>query len=358
MSEQGDGRDMNVLFIPYDDGNPYQGSLRRELAAAGVKVSPRNWLKGLVKDIIRGRENPDVVHLHWLPANPNTLTGWLRSIAYVARVKLLRLMGKSIVWTVHNLYSHEVASRKLERWLTRCVIRNASRVIVHSETARALVIEEFGVGDPARIVVVPHGNYIGAYGNSVSQEGARKRLELPPGGAGFLFFGNIRPYKGVEDLIGAYRQSPASSGFLLVAGRPLNGEVSREIENLCGDDSRIHFRPGMVPDEEIQCFMNACDVVVFPYRQVLTSGAVILAMSFGKACIAPHLGCIPDVLDEQGGFLYDPDDPEGLGRALEQAARESDRLAEMGAHNLGRAREWGWDRISRSTADIYAEAVC
>jgi len=58
--------------------------------------------------------------------------------------------------------------------------------------------------------------------------------------------------------------------------------------------------------------MNACDVVVFPYQEILTSGAVILAMSFGRACVAPRLGCIQDVLDDKGAFIYEPSNKAGL----------------------------------------------
>jgi glycosyltransferase involved in cell wall biosynthesis len=90
---------------------------------------------------------------------------------------------------------------------------------------------------------------------------------------------------------------------------------------------------------------------------VLTSGAVILAMSFGRACIAPATGCIQDVLDERGAFLYDPERPGALRDAIARALGCRDRLREMGAYNLERAREWGWDRVARETAHVYDEAL-
>jgi glycosyltransferase involved in cell wall biosynthesis len=98
-------------------------------------------------------------------------------------------------------------------------------------------------------------------------------------------------------------------------------------------------------------------VVVFPYRDILTSGAVILAMSFGRACIAPAIGCIVDVLDEHGAILYDPDRPDGLRQALASAMTDGQRLQEMGAYNLQRARVWSWDGIAQQTAEVYREAL-
>ena len=89
--------------------------------------------------------------------------------------------------------------------------------------------------------------------------------------------------------------------------------------------------------------MNAADVVVFPYRDVLTSGALLLAMSFGKACIAPRIGCMGDVLETSGGFLYDLSDENGLPDALARALQENNRLAAMGQRNLCQAEKWNWD---------------
>jgi glycosyltransferase involved in cell wall biosynthesis len=80
---------------------------------------------------------------------------------------------------------------------------------------------------------------------------------------------------------------------------------------------------------------------------------VILAMSFGRACIAPRKGCIGDVLDGSGGFLYDPDEQEGLLQAMRSAIENKAVLQHMGEHNLNAAAQWSWSRIVGMTYSVY-----
>ena len=172
-----------------------------------------------------------------------------------------------------------------------------------------------------------------------------------------MFVGYLRPYKGLNDLIRAFRQLAAPDCRLVIAGSPFDDKAVDQLRAESAGDPRIDLRPGFVPDEDIQLYMNAGDAVVFPYQAILTSGAVVLAMSFGRTCVAPRLGCIPDVLNEHGAVLYDRSDPNGLREALNTVIRRREQLPEMGAYNYARAAEWGWDRIARETAEAYAVAL-
>ena len=93
--------------------------------------------------------------------------------------------------------------------------------------------------------------------------------------------------------------------------------------------------------------------MVFPYKDILTSGAVLLAMSFGKACIAPRLGCIQDTLDDEGSFLYEAGDPKGLIDSLKQAVEVKADLTKKGEHNLKLAKQFHWKHIGELTAVVY-----
>jgi glycosyltransferase involved in cell wall biosynthesis len=89
----------------------------------------------------------------------------------------------------------------------------------------------------------------------------------------------------------------------MFAGRPINESITKEIALAIDGDLRIKFLPGYVADDDVQVHLNACDVYVLPYQRVLTSGAAVLAMSFGKPCIAPRTGCVTDILKEEGAFF-------------------------------------------------------
>ena len=103
----------------------------------------------------------------------------------------------------------------------------------------------------------------------------------------------------------------------------------------------------------MQLYMNSADVMVFPYRDILTSGGIIMAMSFGKAIIAPYLGCISDTLDSSGSFLYDTSDKNGLLKAMREAVNSKSKMKAMGRHNLDLAKKLDWESIAKSTYKVY-----
>lgn len=347
---------VHVCFTPCDELNPYQRALRAELGRLGVRVLPRLSLRGLVVRVARGVERLDIVHLHWLPTVQFRTRPMLQLLVFLLRVRLLKALGCRVVWTVHNLQHHEATHRRAERWLARRIANAAAQIIVHSKAAATLVADALTHGDSRKLVVVPHGSYVGLYRNTVSASQARTRLRLDADSPVLLFFGNIRPYKGVPDLIAAYQHAGTARSTLMIVGKA-DDAMRASVERSIAGSPGIRLIAGFVRDDDVQDYMNASDVVVFPYREVLTSGAIVLAMSFGRACIAPAVGSIPELLDEQGAFLYDPAERDGLRRAIDRAIANQARLVEMGAHNRRRAAEWGWDRVARQTAAVYAMAL-
>jgi len=353
MNEQ-----LSACFIPFNGKNPYQPELVKNLQTHGVTVEKRMKLGGLFREALKGKRSPGIIHLHWLPHLREGRRGDLQILLFSLRLSLLKMLGKRVVWTVHNLYGHESRSKQREKRLVSVVLKKSSRVIVHARTSKELVAEEFGAEFAGKISVIPHGNYLESYENRTDRETARRKLEIDPGARVFLFFGYVRPYKGVDQLLNAFKNIKDANAILLIAGEPLNDALASEIREAVKDDSRVILNLESVPDGEAQDFFNAADVVVFPYQQVLTSGAVILAMSFGKACIAPRLGSIPETVEEgEGGFLYDSASPEGLTSSLQKALEAGDALTRMGEVNHERARTWDWSSIAGRTAEVYREAL-
>ena len=111
-----------------------------------------------------------------------------------------------------------------------------------------------------------------------------------------------------------------------------------------------------IPDEEVQVFFHAADVVILPYRAVLTSGSAILAISFGKPVVAPALGLITDLIrDGEDGLLYDPDEPGGLLRAMRRFLDLDARArTRMGAAARATAARLSWGKASGA---LYLDAL-
>ena len=362
---------MKVLFLPYWNAseNPYQSNLARALEHRGVQVlnlhehSSRPSRRLPLLSGIWAYGKPDILHLHW--SHPYTVTNslWrslIRGNRFLFELALLRMLGVCVVWTVHNLLHHERHHPAIERFFTRRLARAAKGVVVHCEAAKDLTLDAYKLPhrNADKMHVVPHASYIGDYPNEVSRSQAREALDLDEANRVFLFLGTLRPYKGVERLVQVFRGLDAPHALLIVAGKPMNDDVLRALEARRKNDSRIRIYPGFVPDGEIQTYMNAADVVVLPFTDVLTSGSALLAMSFAKPIIAPRVGCIPEIVGCDGGFLYRADCETGLADSLTAAiAIPGSRLGEMGTRNFKAVQPLNWDAVAERTFGVYKAAV-
>ncbi|HEY40916.1 MAG TPA: glycosyltransferase family 4 protein [Dehalococcoidia bacterium] len=349
---------MKVIFIPdYSKGNPYQKALTDALSKYDVSVNFGN-IVGTFKmpREFWGWRKADVLHLHWqhpfLLAHSRMKT-ILRAVFFITGLLLLKVFRVRVVWTVHNITSHDTRFRSFELFFCKLLAKLCNRIITHGPSARQAVINEYKLTNNSKVVVIPHGNYIGCYKNSIGQKQARKQLGLENKDLIFLYFGQIRPYKGIIELIEAFGGLGTSNEKLLVVGQPQNSEAARTLAQKYEANHKIGMIFDFVPDDDIQIYMNATDVIVLPYKDILTSGTALLAISFGKPVIAPATGCIPDVLDAEGSFLYDPSDKEGLLKAMQLASGAD--LKEMGKHNLQLAKKYNWGDIAKKTSAVYKE---
>jgi len=346
------------VFTPYwGNGNPYQDELAKSLGSHGVQVKKGDSLKSVFHNMIFCGYRPDILHLHWLPLLEWRITSFLRLALFVLRLSIVRLLGVKLVWTVHNLRPHESQCPKVD-WLVRILItRLTSALITHTKRAKQQVVSTWRLRNGRKVLIIPHGNYIDCYENKLNRATAQKQLCIFNSKLVILFFGEIRPYKGVLQLIDAFKLLGQERTYLVIAGRLLNDELTSVIREKIQGCNNIKFAPGFVAEDQIQVFMNASDIVVFPYRTILTSGAVILAMSFGRPCIAPRIGCISDILDEAGSFLYDSEDDEGLLKAMDLAILRKRDLEVMGKYNFEMAKRWDWNKIGQMTAKTYAQCL-
>lgn len=348
---------LTTHFVPRWPTNPYHDQLARHLGDFQVGVQEESQLKAIARQARRSSQPPTILHLHAVPAfslRPREVT---QLVLFYFRLRWLQRVGTRIVWTVHDISHHETSYPRAERFVARQFHRLVDALIVHSAAAQTTMEEQWGVRRRDRTFIVPHAHFIGCYPDRISRRSARAQLGLPDDALTFVFFGNIRPYKGVVQLVREFRSLACSSARLVIAGETLNATLTGEIDSAIGGSSHILFHNRFIPDEAVQNYLNAADVVVFPYTKALTSGALILAMSFGKACIAPRLGAITDTLDPQGGFLYDPADPAGLKTALAHAVHARQQLSRMGEFNRRAAESWSWHDAARLTNSVYRTAL-
>ncbi len=348
---------MKVVHLPCYQENPYQSLLFKALQLRGIKAIDGGGGGNFLRSILF-RWKPDVVHFHWLHPyvlRPSALMSWLRTFRFLAEVLLIRITGRRIVWTLHNISNHEGRYPHIERFAGHWLGKIAHRIICHSHFAADQAVDGLGIVR-SKIHVTPHPSYIGSYPDVVKPEVARKQLGLNPTSTILLFVGRVCAYKGVSELISAVLllADKNENIELVIAGRPQSKEYEGELVELANHHPRIHFHLHYIADEELPTYFGAADVVVFPFQQILTSGSVVLAMNFGRACIAPRIGAIPETLPPtQTDLTYDPQDENGLSHCINQAIQMQSNLPAIGAENRRCSETWTWDKLAADCEAIY-----
>jgi len=340
---------VRIVHLPFYDDNSYQTLLMDAQRELGHEVLEGGGGGNFLGVALR-EWRADIIHFHWLHPyllRESAVGSVLRASRFMIEVALLRARGAKVAWTVHNLVNHAGQHAGIERWFSCLFAKLADACFVHSHAAGESAAERFGI-PASKLHVIPHGNYIGCYPNEISREAARGILKLPSAAKVFLFLGRIEPYKGVFDLIDAFVGMPGDS-HLVIAGKVVNPELLAELEMRCRDHPRIHFEPRRIPDQELQVFYNAADIVVFPFRQILTSGSLVLAMSFGKAVVAPLVSSLEEILPPAGVKWFVPTDPGSLSDALSEWIDSDPEIA--GALNLTQASVWEWKEIGAKVID-------
>jgi glycosyltransferase involved in cell wall biosynthesis len=269
------------------------------------------------------------------------------------RLSLAAEIGYKIIWTVHNLLPHRQPLPPIHRMVRRFVIRRVDGMIVHCNEARQQLTVQFPSHKPIR--VIPHGNYSEAYPMSVSREHARRTLGIEPDSFVYLHLGNIASYKGIESFASVFCEQADPQDIALIAGRCNEDELSRRLHELSLAEPRVRLHVGFIADDEIQLFLRAADVLVACFREILTSGSVILGMTAGLPIIAPALGCLPELVTKDAGLLYDPKAQAGLRDALLSIKRLD--AASMGRRAAEIADTLTWSGIAEKTAEFYLSCL-
>lgn len=301
------------------------------------------------RDIIRLKKN-DVLHFHW-PSfyyrGSSFLATVIKAIAYVFMIFFARLRGVKLFWTVHNIWPHNSGKTRFDYWMRKILVLNCSRLIVMGKPLIAEICSTFGI-DPSRIEIIPHGHYKGVYkGKGVN---IRSRFGIPEDSYVYAFFGQVSPYKGVDDLLQAFRMIQSDEVHLLIAGKKVKDyDLGSDIDN----NEKIHTHFHFIEDDEYSDYFDAVDSIILPYKQIATSGSAILALSFCKPVVAPRIGLLEEYLPEDCAVLYESSDPEGLLHAMNMIRIRQSEFQE-GSGFVKALERLDWPVIAQRTLTLYS----
>jgi beta-1,4-mannosyltransferase len=297
-------------------GISYTECFYASLLNRGINVRDGHFsLRWLLKHARSG----DWMHFHWPSFSYSEGRGRVRLLRAFARWTIillaLRAMGVRCVWTAHNLLPHDSAEiPAMDRLGRRVMIALSEHVFVHGAHAARCVTDEFPAA-AGKMTLIPFGNWIGYYPCSMTRQQARADFGFTDADYVYLFFGLCKPYKNLDGLVQAFRKLEGRVALLIVGKFP-DAQYLKLIRTLCGDDPRIRLENGYVPDDQLGRYFRACNAVVAPYHEILTSGTVVLAHSFGLPVVSIAKGFLLDVVTKDNGVLYDPKETTSLPNAL------------------------------------------
>jgi glycosyltransferase involved in cell wall biosynthesis len=334
--------------VPPAEGYRVDERFYRRSAARGFEAPGRRAFKAAehVADMLgfrraaakaaRAETSPDVMHYQWL-----TFPGLDSRLLPPQQPRVM---------TAHYVLPPEPNRRQLAA--ARRSFGAMDAVIAHSEHGARRLEEQVGL-DPDRIRVIHHGAF--DYLTRLPEE-----KPLPPelqGAEGpvILFFGLLRPYKGVDTLLEAFRGVEGAE--LWIVGNP-RMDVEPLSQLAAEAPGRVRFLSRFVDDAEIPAIMRRADIVTLPYRDAEHSGVLYAALAFGKPLVLSAVGGFPEVAQEGGAQLVPPEDPKALAAALGELVKDEAARAELGSAAADAAAgAYSWDEAASQTLTLYRELL-
>jgi D-inositol-3-phosphate glycosyltransferase len=294
---------------------------------------------------------------------------WNSKLEYFDRTFLTlyyKVQGKKIVLTAHNINAGKRDSN--DSWFNRITLKIqyqlVDHIFVHTEKMKADLLKDFGVRE-RRVTVIPFGINNSLPHTELSLAQAKQRLGVADGEKALLFLGGIKPYKGLEYLLTAFRMLVSRDAHyrLIIAGElkkgheGYSGQICRTIDSEFSP-GQIILKLEFIPDDEMEIYAKAADVLVLPYKDIFQSGLLFLGYSFGLPVVATDVGSFrEEIIEGTTGFLCKPSDPADLAKTIETYF-QSDLYKQLPQRRLEiqnyGCNQHSWDTVGELTRNVYS----
>jgi beta-1,4-mannosyltransferase len=357
---------MKILAFPYSE-NPYQDLLYEQTTFNSDEIKYLKYdlyAEDFINrffvfwSILKFRTNGyTIFHLHWLynfaPQNSSKLQLYLNTIYIPLLLFFIKSVGFKLVWTVHNIVPHEKTSLN-DKQIVNLLFRISDGIIVHSQTTLEELHQESYKSK--KVHIVPMGNVIQMHSPTGISQILKKQNHIPTRAFVFLFFGLIRPYKGVENLIYCFNKLQKSNPdiHLLIVGSFVEVAYKKNFTRISSNPmiKNAHYILHSVSDSQLADYISISDIAVFPFTRVTTSSSALHALAAKKPIIAPRIGALRD-LPRECGYFYNPEDTDGLYHEMLNAYKNRTRNKRKGEQGYVFVSKNTWEDAAIKTRMIY-----
>jgi D-inositol-3-phosphate glycosyltransferase len=296
---------------------------------------------------------------------------WNNKFEFFDRTLLLfyyKVFGKRIVFTAHNVNAcdRDANDSYFNRLTLRAQYHLADRILVHTQRMQQELASRFDVS-LNKISVIPFGINNTLPNTALTSLEAKHRFGISSRQRTILFFGNIAPYKGLADLVTAFGSLVRGDVDyrLIVSGRIRGCEEYwlRVQQTIAQERLEGHViqRIEYIPDNRVEEYFKAADVIVLPYTHIFQSGVLFLAYSFGLPVIASDVGSMKeDVIEGRTGFMCRPADPDSIAETISRYF-ESNLFKQLEERRsdikeIANSR-YSWERVVEITRKAYGELL-
>ena len=303
-------------------------------------INPFTWVRAGFRI---ARMKPDVTVVQWW--HPYFAPALVKICA------ILRMFSSTrIIFICHNVVPHETSP--IDRFLSSTAFRVSHDFIVQSGEDRENLLK---IRKKANVISHPLPIFDFFRSGEMTREEARTSLGQP-GGPLLLFFGLIRPYKGLRHLIEAMPSIVERTGAkLLVVGEFYEDSAPYfELAERLGVSGSIEFVDRYIANEEVAAYFTAADLVMLPYITATQSAIAQVAVAFDRPMIATRVGGLPEVVtDGRTGFIIPPEDPAAMADAVARFFDEGwgGRMAPNFAEEKKR---FSWSSLADAIEDLYS----
>ena len=265
--------------------NPYIGNLINCLESNYSIVNKNNPSKSGIFQIIKYLRKSDIFFFNWVENLPDKKGGTFQTILLFMLICIMKLLGKKVIWTMHNKISHSKQNYFLKKQIFKLLIRNANLILTHSsEGVTYAKTFEFKKNIPIKYLPHPIG--------SISVLSATEQTKIYD----FVIWGAMIPYKGIHSFLEYLIDSKIENNYhILIIGKFSSADYYNQVVNLAGTHTVVEDRFASMA--ELNVLINKSRFVLFTYsnNSVLSSGALMDTVGFCANIIGPNTGAFSDL---------------------------------------------------------------